>query len=98
MTEDSVRGLRVSRLDRLVPWPAAALALGRSAETLDNWLSRGQVRIPALRQPGGLVTYQSWIDAVLAGARPGRAVSVAEVTDAWWADRLYLDAGAAEVA
>jgi hypothetical protein len=88
VTEAVAQGLRVSRRDRLVPWHRAASVLGRHPKTLDNWLRKGQVRIPVVRQPGGRATYQSWLDSVLASAQPGAEVSMAEATEQWWSDRL----------
>jgi hypothetical protein len=82
-----VQALHVSRRERLVSWARAASVLGRSPDTLTNWYEAGLV--PAVRTPGQrLSTYASWLDAVLASARPGRAGDVAEVTKQWWDEHL----------
>lgn len=84
---DDTGAPRVSRRDALVPWPRAARVLGRTTDTLDNWHADPSILMPAVRQPGGKATYASWLDAVLASARPGRAGDMAEASRQWWADR-----------
>jgi hypothetical protein len=76
--------VRVLRPECLVSWGAAAVILGRSRKTLTNWAD--EINVPTVRTPGGhLSTYRSWLDAVLASARPGLAGDIAAVTDNWWA-------------
>jgi hypothetical protein len=71
------------RGDVLIPLGAAARRLGRASDTLKGWAER--YGIPAVKDFGGeWLTYQSWVDAVLASALPGRAGSIADVTRAWW--------------
>jgi hypothetical protein len=82
-----IQALCVTRKERLVTWARAASVLGRSPDTLTNWFEQGLV--PAVRTPGQrLSTYASWLDAVLASARPGQAGDVAEVTRQWWDEHL----------
>jgi hypothetical protein len=82
------------RGDVLVPWSMAARRIGRTSETLKAWAER--YGIPAVKDPGGdWLAYQSWVDAVLASALPGRAGCVREVTSAWWQQRGIVLEGAA---
>ena len=82
--------LRVSRRnsrqrgDSLVPFPEAARRLGRSADTLRLWHDAGHC--PAVVSPGGQwATYESFIDAVLASARPGQAGQIEQIARDWFA-------------
>lgn len=82
------------RGDVLVPLSMAARRIGRTSETLKAWADKHG--IPAVKDPGGdWMTYQSWVDAVLASALPGRAGSISEVTSAWWQQRGVALEGAA---
>lgn len=75
---------RLFRRDRLVGFGDASRTLGISRDTLRNWYDRGDV--PAVVGAGGVwSTYQSWVDMVMASARPGRAGSVCEITRQWFA-------------
>lgn len=89
MSDDTGAGgpPRTGRRDALVPWPRAARVLGRTTDTLDNWHADPAILMPAVRQPGGKMTYASWLDAVLASARPGQAGDMGEASRQWWADR-----------
>jgi hypothetical protein len=87
MCEGADAAPRVSRKEALVPWPRAARVLGRTTDTLDNWFADPAIRMPAVQQPGGKAAYASWLDAVLASARPGVAGDMAEASRQWWAAR-----------
>lgn len=70
--------------DSLVPFPEAARRLGRSPDTLRLWHDAGHC--PAVVSPGGQwSTYESFIDAVLASARPKRAGAIEEIARDWFA-------------
>ena len=70
--------------DRLVPFPEVARRLGRSAETLRPWRDGGHC--PAVVSPGGQwSTYESFISAVLAWARPRQAGSIEQIAHHWFA-------------
>jgi hypothetical protein len=85
---------RALRGDVLIPLSAAARRVGRTSETLKAWA--GRHGIPVVLDPAGdWMTYQSWVDAVLASARPGQAGSVTDVTSAWWQQRGIAMEGAA---
>jgi hypothetical protein len=72
--------------DRLIPFPDAGTRLGRTADTLRNWHEEGH--LPAVVSPGGQwSTYESFIEAVLASARPGQAGSIEDIARAWFAER-----------
>jgi len=72
--------------DRLVPFPEAGTRLGRTADTLRNWHEEGH--LPAVVSPGGQwSTYESFINDVLASARPGHAGSIEDIARAWFAER-----------
>jgi hypothetical protein len=43
---------------------------------------------------GWLFTYQSWLDAVLNGPRPGRAADIAEIGRQWFADHVPAEQAA----
>ena len=74
----SVRG------DCLIPFPEAARRLGRSSDTLRLWHDEGHM--PAVITPGGQwSTYESFIDAVLASARPKQPGSIEEIARGWFA-------------
>lgn len=82
----------VSRSDKLVRWDRAALALNVSQDSLTAWFQAGFV--PAVQTPGLFLTYQSWIDDVRNGMRPGRAANVMEIGRKWFADRGLLEEAA----
>jgi len=70
--------------DRLIPIGDASRLLGYSADTLRRWHDEGHM--PAVITPGGQwSTYQSFIDAVLASARPKQAGSIEEIARDWFA-------------
>ena len=72
--------------DRLVPFSEAAPRLGKTPDTLRNWHEEGH--LPAVVSPGGQwSTYESFIAAVLASARPGHAGSIEDIARAWFAER-----------
>ncbi len=72
--------------DRLVPFSEAAPRIGKTPETLRKWHDEGH--LPAVISPGGQwSTYESFINAVLASARPGHAGVIEEIARAWFADR-----------
>ena len=74
----------LQRGDRLIPIGTAARLLGYSADTLRRWHDEGHM--PAVITPGGQwSTYQSFIDAVLASARPKQAGSIEEIARDWFA-------------
>jgi hypothetical protein len=73
--------------EQLVAWSAAARRLGRTSDTLTEWYLDGHG--PAVRSPTNqLLTYQSWVDDVLASPRPGVAGDMIEVARAWWRARF----------
>jgi hypothetical protein len=75
---------RLPRRDRLVSFGGASRTLGVSRDTLRNWYEAGAV--PAIvGAGGGWSTYQSWVDMVMASARPGAAGDVRAVTRTWFA-------------
>lgn len=77
---------RTVRRDCLVPLPEAARRLGRSPDTLRLWHDDGHM--PAVITPGGQwSTYESFIDAVLASARPKQPGSIEEIARDWFAGR-----------
>ncbi len=70
--------------DCLVPFPEAARRLGRSPDTLRLWHDDGHM--PAVVTPGGQwSTYESFINAVLASARPKQPGSIEEIARNWFA-------------
>ena len=74
-----------AREDRLVPFPEAARRLGRSPDTLRLWHDDGHM--PAVVTPGGQWSaYESFIDAVLASARPKQAGSIEQIARHWFAE------------
>jgi len=78
---------RVSHREALVRWDIAADTLGRSPGTLTNWYLAGHV--PAVKTPGQqMSTYRSWLDDVMAGARPARAADIPEIARRWWAEHM----------
>jgi hypothetical protein len=77
---------RVSRRDRLVRWDRAAAVLGVSEDGLMAWYRKGF--LPAVKHPGLWMTYQSYIDAVLNGTRPGCAANVEEIGRRWFAEHV----------
>ena len=75
---------RPVRRDCLVPLPEAARRLGRSPDTLRLWHDDGHM--PAVVTPGGQwSTYESFIDSVLASARPKQPGSIEEIARDWFA-------------
>jgi hypothetical protein len=76
-----------ARGDCLVPLPEAARRLGRSPDTLRLW--HGDGHMPAVVTPGGQwSTYESFINAVLASARPKQPGSIEEIAREWFAAHL----------
>jgi hypothetical protein len=74
-----------ARNDSLVPFPEAARRLGRSPDTLRLWHDDGHM--PAVVTPGGQwSTYESFINAVLASARPKQAGSIEQIARIWFAE------------
>jgi hypothetical protein len=72
--------------DCLIPFPEAARRLGRSPDTLRLWHDEGHM--PAVVTPGGQwSTYESFIDAVLASARPKQAGSIEQIARDWFAEQ-----------
>ena len=79
------RNPRLATKDSLVSFPEAARRLGRSPDTLRLWHDEGHM--PAVITPGGQwSTYESFIDAVLASARPKQPGSIEEIARGWFAD------------
>src|SRR6202451_4619217 len=79
------RNLRAVRNDSLIPFPEAARRLGRSPDTLRLWHNDGHM--PAVVTPGGQWSaYESFIDAVLASARPKQAGSIEQIARHWVAE------------
>lgn len=80
------RSLVPAHADRLVPFPEAAPLLGKTPETLRAWHDEGH--LPAVMSPGGQwSTYESFITAVLASARPGQAGRIEDIARAWFTER-----------
>ena len=80
------RSIMLPQPDRLIPFPQAARRIGRSPDTLRNWHDEGH--LPAVISPGGQwSTYESFISAVLASARPGKAGVIEDIARAWFAER-----------
>jgi hypothetical protein len=76
----------LQRADRLIPLGDASRLLGYSADTLRRWHDEGHM--PAVITPGGQwSTYESFIVAVLASARPKQAGSIEEIARDWFAAR-----------
>lgn len=74
----------LQRADRLIPIGEASRLLGYSTDTLRRWHDEGHM--PAVITPGGQwSTYESFIDAVLASARPKQAGSIEEIARDWFA-------------
>src|SRR5712691_4245344 len=72
--------------DRLVPFSEAAPRIGKTPDTLRRWHDEGH--LPAVVSPGGQwCTFQSFLDAVLGSARPGRPGVIEEIARAWFRDR-----------
>ena len=72
--------------DRLVPFSVAGPQLNRTPATLRRWHDEGH--LPAVVSPGGQwCTFQSFLDAVLGSARPGRPGVIEEIARAWFRDR-----------
>jgi hypothetical protein len=71
--------------DRLVAFSEAAQRLGKSPDTLRRWHDEGH--LPAVILLGQWSTFESFINAVLASARPGQAGVIEHVAAAWFAER-----------
>ena len=70
--------------DKLIPFPVAAKKLGKTPETLRAWHDAGCC--PAVVSPGGQwSTYESFIAAVLASARPKQAGQIEDIARDWFA-------------
>ena len=70
--------------DRLIPFRDASERLGYSADTLKRWHDEGH--FPAVVSPGGQwSTYESFIEAVLASARPKQAGLIEQIARDWFA-------------
>lgn len=92
MTETLTKPLNPAafREDELVPWSQVAKRVGVSGETLKTW--HRKYHVPAITTPEGYwLGYQSWIDAVITAALPGRAPSIAEITELWWIERTIKE-------
>jgi hypothetical protein len=73
-----------ARADRLIPLSVASTRLGYSTDTLQRWHDEGHM--PAVIGPGRRwSTYESFINAVLASARPRRAGVIEEIARDWFA-------------
>ena len=75
----------LSAADRLVPFSEAALRLGKTPDTLRRWHDEGH--LPAVIAQGQWSTFESFIQAVLASARPGKAGVIEDIARAWFAGR-----------
>jgi excisionase family DNA binding protein len=74
----------LQRADRLIPIGEASRLLGYSTDTLRRWHDEGHM--PAVITPGGQwSTYESFIAAVLASARPKQAGLIEEIARDWFA-------------
>jgi hypothetical protein len=69
----------------LVPFATAGRRLGRSVWSLRRLYHKGF--LPAVTISARWFTYESFIDAVLASARPGQAGVIEDVASAWFAER-----------
>jgi hypothetical protein len=70
--------------DRLIPLAVASARLGYSVDTLQNWHDKGHM--PVVIGPGGRwSTYESFVNAVLASARPRQAGVIEEIARDWFA-------------
>jgi hypothetical protein len=81
----SRRSIMLPRPDRLIPFPQAARRLGKTPDTLRRW--HGEGHLPAVIMQGQWSTYESFISAVLASARPGKAGVIEDIARAWFAER-----------
>jgi hypothetical protein len=78
------RNLALPPADRLIPLAVASARLGYSVDTLQNWHDKGCM--PAVIGPGGRwSTYESFVNAVLASARPRQAGVIEEIARDWFA-------------
>lgn len=76
--------LRLPAADRLIALAIASSRLGYSVDTLQNWHDKGHM--PAVIGPGGRwSTYESFVNAVLASARPRQAGVIEEIARDWFA-------------
>jgi hypothetical protein len=74
------------------PFSEAAPRLSKTPETLRKWHDGGH--LPAVVSPGGQwATFESFINAVLASACPGRPGVIEEITRAWFRQREPQAAG-----
>jgi hypothetical protein len=80
----SRRSMMLPRPDRLIPFPQAA-RLGKTPDTLRRW--HGEGHLPAVIMQGQWSTYESFINAILASARPGKAGIIEDIARAWFAER-----------
>jgi hypothetical protein len=81
----SRRSIMLPRPDRLIPFPQAARRLGKTPDTLRRW--HGEGHLPAVIMQGQWSTYESFINAVLTSAPPGKAGVIEDVARAWFAER-----------
>jgi hypothetical protein len=80
------RKLELPSVDRLIPLAVASARLGYSVDTLQNWHDKGHM--PAVIGPGGRwSTYESFVNAVLASARPRQAGVIEEIARDWFAEQ-----------
>ena len=86
---DAVQGrsrrqsLTLPPADRLIPLAVASARLGYSVDTLQNWHDKGHM--PAVIGPGRRwSTYESFVNAVLASARPRQAGNIEEIARGWF--------------
>ena len=78
------RSFALPHADRLIPLAVASARLGYSVDTLQNWHDKGHM--PAVIGPGGRwSTYESFVSAVLASARPRQAGVIEEIARDWFA-------------
>jgi hypothetical protein len=78
------RRLELPPADRLIPLAVASARLGYSVDTLQNWHDKGHM--PAVIGPGGRwSTYESFVNAVIASARPRQAGVIEEIARDWFA-------------
>jgi hypothetical protein len=82
----SGRSITLPQPDRPIPFPQAPRRIGTSPDTLRNWHDEGH--LPAVVSPGSQwSTYESFLAAVLASARPGKAGVIDDIARTWFAER-----------